>query len=100
MLFVLDDEHVLRHDVTHSRGFAPRTPLHALSRCSFASTFDCPIRHSAGRPPSACYACAPGSRSVNVLPRPWPALSAKARPPCLRATDRPLKSPTPLTLGR
>src|SRR5262249_33294021 len=41
-----------------------------------------------------------GSSSVNVLPRPCPALSANARPPCLRATERTMKRPRPLPFVR
>ena len=43
---------------------------------------------------------AAGSSSVNVLPCPCPALWAKAVPPCLRATERTMKSPRPLPLAR
>ena len=41
-----------------------------------------------------------GRRSVNVLPWPWPRLSANARPPCLCATERTMKRPRPLPFAR
>ena len=45
-------------------------------------------------------AVALGRRSVNVLPRPGPLLSANARPPCFLATDRTMKRPSPLPFAR
>ncbi len=41
-----------------------------------------------------------GSCSVNVLPWPGPGLSANTRPPCLRATELTMKSPSPVPLMR
>ena len=41
-----------------------------------------------------------GSESVNVLPWPGPPLSATTRPPCLRATERTMNSPSPVPLTR
>src|SRR5262249_12398707 len=41
-----------------------------------------------------------GSINVNVLPCPAPRLSANARPPCFFATDRTMKSPSPLPFVR
>ena len=41
-----------------------------------------------------------GRSSVNVLPWPWPPLSANARPPCFLATDRTMKRPRPLPFAR
>src|SRR4029453_15189318 len=53
-------------------------------------------QHTRGVHASAAF----GSSSVKVLPRPVPSLSAKARPPCLRATDRTMKRPRPLPFAR
>jgi hypothetical protein len=41
-----------------------------------------------------------GSCSVKVLPWPGPSLSANTRPPCLRATELTMKSPSPVPLTR
>src|SRR5688572_20838312 len=48
----------------------------------------------------AAHCCASGSCRVNVLPRPFPSLSAKALPPCRSATDRTMNSPNPVPLTR
>src|SRR5260221_163048 len=55
------------------------------------------LRHPRGHQAEAGAA---GSCSVNVLPWPCPALSAKALPPCFLATDRTMKSPRPLPFVR
>ena len=49
---------------------------------------------------AAAHACAIGRSSVNVLPQPWPALSANARPPCFFATDRTMNNPSPVPFVR
>ena len=43
---------------------------------------------------------ATGNCSTNVLPRPGPSLSAQARPPCRRATERTMYRPKPVPFTR
>ena len=54
--------------------------------------------HALGRRGHASVAL--GRSSVNVLPWPWPSLSANARPPCFLATDRTMNRPRPLPFAR